>query len=82
MKVFDVPKVLAAPLSVGFALITLARYRAAILPVVARELEAISAHAAAIPDPVLRRSALQALTPTSRRRRAWRRSPRGAGGRR
>jgi tetraprenyl-beta-curcumene synthase len=62
MKVFDVPKIARAPLSVGFALTTLTRYRSVILPVVDRELEVLSARAEAIPDPELRRSALHALT--------------------
>lgn len=62
MKVFDVPRIGRAPLSVGFALTTLTRYRGAILPVVDRELEWITRCAAAIPDPALRDSALHALT--------------------
>lgn len=43
-------------------LATLARYRAAVLPVVERELELWSARAAVIPGPVLRGSATSALT--------------------
>lgn len=42
-------------------LATLARYRAAVLPVVARELELWSARAATIPDPILREAATGAL---------------------
>lgn len=62
MNVFDVAEVLQAPRSVVFTLTSLARYRGAILPVVDRELEALRRHAATIPDPVLRSSALHALT--------------------
>lgn len=62
MKVFDVPGVLHAPISVGFALGTLARYRSAILPVVDRELVWMTRCAEGIPDPVLRSAALRSLT--------------------
>lgn len=62
MKVSDVPGVVRMPLPVVVALITLARYRGAILPVVDRELAVLSGRAATIPDPDLRRSALHALT--------------------
>lgn len=62
MKSFDVPRALEAPLQVAVTLATLARYRAAILPVVDRELELWEARAAAIPDRLLREQALAALT--------------------
>jgi len=62
MKSFDVPRALEAPLQVGITLATLARYRAAILPVVDRELVLWSARAAAIPDPSLGEQARAALT--------------------
>jgi tetraprenyl-beta-curcumene synthase len=62
MKSVDVPRVFEAPLQVAVTLATLARYRAAILPVVERELELWSARAEAIPDPVLRECATGALT--------------------
>jgi tetraprenyl-beta-curcumene synthase len=62
MKSFDVPRTLGAPLEVTMTLATLARYRAAILPVVERELEFWTARAATIPDPILREHATAALT--------------------
>jgi tetraprenyl-beta-curcumene synthase len=62
MKSVDVPRVFEAPLQVAATLATLARYRAAILPVVERELELWSARAETIPDPVLRECATGALT--------------------
>jgi tetraprenyl-beta-curcumene synthase len=62
MKSFDVPRALEAPLQVTVTLATLARYRAAILPVVGRELELWEARAEAIPDRFLREQALAALT--------------------
>lgn len=62
MKIYDVPEILRSPVSVAVTLTTLARYRGAILPVVDRELAVLAERAAAIPDPVLRRSAEAALT--------------------
>jgi tetraprenyl-beta-curcumene synthase len=62
MKSFDVPRALETPFQVAVTLATLARYRVAILPVVARELEFWEARAARIPDPVLRAAAAAALT--------------------
>jgi tetraprenyl-beta-curcumene synthase len=62
MKVFDVPGVPRSPVSVVLALTTLTRYRGAILPVVDRELEALTRRATKIPDPALRGAALHALT--------------------
>lgn len=62
MRSPDVPPVLEAPLQVAITLATLTRYRAAVLPVVERELELWSARAATIPDPVLRACAIAALT--------------------
>ena len=62
MKAFDVPRIVRAPLPVLTALATFTRYRAAILPVVDAELAPLAEPAAAIPDPGLRRAALQALT--------------------
>lgn len=62
MKIYDVPEILRSPTSVAVTLTTLARYRAAILPVVDRELRVLAERAAAIPDPVLRRAAWEALT--------------------
>lgn len=62
MKSFDVPRALEAPLQVAVTLATLARYRAAILPVVDGELELWSARAAGIPDQFLREQAIAALT--------------------
>lgn len=50
------------PMQVAMTLGTLARYRAAILPVVARELAAWEDRAARVPDPVLRLHAIAALT--------------------
>ncbi len=61
MKSFDVPRALDAPLQVAVTLGTLARYRAAILPAVARELAGWDDRAARIPDPKLRRQATAAL---------------------
>jgi tetraprenyl-beta-curcumene synthase len=61
MKSFDVPRAVEAPVQVAVTLATLARYRAAVLPVVDRELELWSARAATIPDPVLRAAATSAL---------------------
>ncbi len=61
MKSFDVPQAFEAPVQVAVTLATLARYRAAVLPVVERELERWSSRAATVPDPVLRRSATGAL---------------------
>jgi tetraprenyl-beta-curcumene synthase len=62
MKSFDVPRALEAPLQVAVTLATLARYRAAILPVVGRELQLWEARAKGIPDELLREQALAALT--------------------
>jgi tetraprenyl-beta-curcumene synthase len=62
MMIFDVPGLVRAPVPVAVTLITLARYRGAILPVVDRELAAFRGRAEAIPDPVLRRAAIEALT--------------------
>jgi tetraprenyl-beta-curcumene synthase len=62
MKSFDVPRAFEAPLQVAVTLATLARYRAAILPIVDRELRPWSYRAATISDPALRRSATAALT--------------------
>jgi tetraprenyl-beta-curcumene synthase len=62
MKSFDVPRALDAPLQMAVTLGTLARYRAAILPAVARELAVWEGRAAQIPDPELRRQALAALS--------------------
>jgi tetraprenyl-beta-curcumene synthase len=62
MKSFHVPRRLDTQLQVMITLATLARYRAAVLPVVDRELDLWSARAATIPDPVLRECATGALT--------------------
>jgi len=61
MKSFDVPRALDAPVQVAATLATLARYRAAILPAVERELTLWSSRAAAIPDAALREAATGAL---------------------
>jgi tetraprenyl-beta-curcumene synthase len=61
MEAPDVPRALPEPLSAIVAVVTLVRYRAFILPAVARELKVWSARAAAIPDPALRRCATEAL---------------------
>jgi tetraprenyl-beta-curcumene synthase len=61
MRSLDVPGALDAPLQVVVTLGTLARYRVAILPAVARELATWEDRAASIPDPELRRQATAAL---------------------